>query len=321
MLFNLKETITMIQSGKNLHIAADESLLAQLPKGNWIGGSTPYFMAEDGGVVTEDQLCVQTIDAAINTKTSIYDVNTIDTIGIDAYDNGFTILILPFGSTILEKYAKDAPSIDQIFMKNITGWVSGFNLGKSGVSAKVINGQDLTFYEDKGIALHIELPQNLQASIGIINIFEPDETSATITFSEDSFEIEDCFINGIKTNLVSYINENNIDTKLPLVANYSGSNINISLKEIKDGKVFLYAPVFEGISYKYAKKIGDYAEQFHTVIKENNIENIAYSCNCILNFLYGELEGKKTAPFYGQVTFGEIAYQLVNQTLVYVRID
>ena len=41
-----------------------------------------------------------------------------------------------------------------------------------------------------------------------------------------------------------------------------------------------------------------------------------YSCNCILNYLYGDLEGKKTGGFTGPVTFGEIAYILLNQTLV-----
>lgn len=42
----------------------------------------------------------------------------------------------------------------------------------------------------------------------------------------------------------------------------------------------------------------------------------ALSCNCILNYLYGELEGKTTGSFTGPATFGEIAYVLLNQTLV-----
>lgn len=37
--------------------------------------------------------------------------------------------------------------------------------------------------------------------------------------------------------------------------------------------------------------------------------------------MYGELEGKKLEAFAGPVTFGEIAYQLVNQTLVYVTVE
>jgi hypothetical protein len=37
--------------------------------------------------------------------------------------------------------------------------------------------------------------------------------------------------------------------------------------------------------------------------------------------LYSELEGKKTASIIGPITFGEIAYQLLNQTLVYAEIQ
>ena len=46
-----------------------------------------------------------------------------------------------------------------------------------------------------------------------------------------------------------------------------------------------------------------------------------FSCNCILNFLFGGLEGQKIGELYGPVTFGEIGYQLLNQTLVVLRID
>ena len=46
-----------------------------------------------------------------------------------------------------------------------------------------------------------------------------------------------------------------------------------------------------------------------------------FSCNCILNYLYSELEGKKTGGITGPITFGEIAYQLLNQTMVYLTIE
>lgn len=46
-----------------------------------------------------------------------------------------------------------------------------------------------------------------------------------------------------------------------------------------------------------------------------------FSCNCTLNFLYSELEGKRTGQLVGPVAFGEIAYQGLNQTLVYLQID
>ena len=49
--------------------------------------------------------------------------------------------------------------------------------------------------------------------------------------------------------------------------------------------------------------------------------SILFSCNCILNYQYAELEGEKTKGFTGPVTFGEVAYQLLNQTMVYLTID
>ena len=50
-------------------------------------------------------------------------------------------------------------------------------------------------------------------------------------------------------------------------------------------------------------------------------DGVVFSCNCILNYLYSELEGKKTGSFVGPITFGEVAYQLLNQTLVYLKIE
>jgi hypothetical protein len=48
---------------------------------------------------------------------------------------------------------------------------------------------------------------------------------------------------------------------------------------------------------------------------------MAFSCNCILNYIYGNLEGKKLAGTAGPITFGEIAYQLLNQTMVYLEFE
>ncbi len=41
---------------------------------------------------------------------------------------------------------------------------------------------------------------------------------------------------------------------------------------------------------------------------------------CILNYLYGGLEGKRAGSLQGPVTFGEIAYLLHNQTMVTLTI-
>ncbi len=140
-------------------------------------------------------------------------------------------------------------------------------------------------------------------------------------FEDEGFTVTHCLIDGKKTVLAEYIAKNNVDTKLPLVGDYSGNGVNISIKAIEDGVVSFYAPVFSSIKYRLAKPVENYANEFNARISKLKNTKAVFSCNCILNFLYGELEGKRLEAFAGPVTFGEIAYQLVNQTLVYVTVE
>jgi hypothetical protein len=97
--------------------------------------------------------------------------------------------------------------------------------------------------------------------------------------------------------------------------------VNVSFQRIneKEKTVDLYAPVFKSVEYKIAAPVSDYVREFSSMLSRAGISPL-FSCNCILNFLYSELEGKKTGNFTGPITFGEIAYQLLNQTLVYLEI-
>jgi len=52
-----------------------------------------------------------------------------------------------------------------------------------------------------------------------------------------------------------------------------------------------------------------------------DLPEASFSCNCILNYLYGELEGKHTGQVVGPMTFGEVAYQLLNQTMVQMTLE
>ena len=61
--------------------------------------------------------------------------------------------------------------------------------------------------------------------------------------------------------------------------------------------------------------------EFEKAVADIECEDLFFSCNCVLNYLYAGLEGKKTGEFNGPATFGEIAYQLLNQTLVYLTIS
>jgi len=172
------------------------------------------------------------------------------------------------------------------------------------------------------VAMHVPLPDNQVANVNIINLFEEGKGPA-IEFPATGFTAGTCSINGDAGNLAQYIQEHNIDTRLPLVADYSGIKVNVSIQnvDVAGGRVDLYAPVFEGVKYHFAEPVADYMHDFENEVKKNDTTNIAFSCNCILNFLYSELEGKKTGHITGPITFGEVAYQLLNQTLVYMTIS
>ena len=170
--------------------------------------------------------------------------------------------------------------------------------------------------------MHVQLPTDKIVEIGIVNIFEQG-AGDTITFAQTSFGATDAMVNGSKVNFADYITENGVDTKLPLVADMFGAMINTSFQGVDSANkaVNFYAPVFEGVEYKVAKPVGDFVSDFMTRVPMDVGDNLVFSCNCILNYLYAELEGKKTANFTGPITFGEIAYQLLNQTLAYITID
>ena len=142
----------------------------------------------------------------------------------------------------------------------------------------------------------------------------------TIAFPENALDVSQCRVNGQEVNFAEYIQKKHIDTQMPLVADYNGVYINTSIKAVADGRVGLYAPVFKGIEYRFATHVANYAEEFKNKIGAAGAGTPVFSCNCILNYLYGHLEGKKTPPYAGPVTFGEVAYQLLNQTLVYCEI-
>jgi hypothetical protein len=320
MLLDFSKTSELIASGKLLHIAGTEALLRKLPKGNWIGGSTEYFIGEGGGVVTDSELSVLVLDFS-EFKILSYDCGNISNIASDGYDNGLTIAIIPFNSAVHTAYADDAPSYADMFIKPVVGWISGLNLGKSDQTPIAVNGITGEVFTDKAVALSVAMPEGKRADIKVINIFAQDEASPIIRFTSEGFATDKCLVDGKEVSFADYIAQNEIDTALPLVGDYAGLGVNVSIKSIENGIVNFYAPVFADIDYRFAVKIPDYEAAFAAKINEIENKDNIFACNCILNFLYGNLEGKKLDGFFGAITFGEIAWQLLNQTLVYVTIE
>ena len=322
-LYTVSEVSTMINNGETLLLSGDERALTNLPKGKWIAGTTPYFMSEEkGGIFTHDEIQVVKLPSMITDFTmKTYSVNELKNIPKDYLPNGFSYIIIPAFSDALINFAKDCSSYEGLFDRPLIGWVSGVDLAEVEKSkAKVIDGMTGEITDSKAVVMHLNLPADKYAKINKINLFKQGNGDS-ITFNSPGFEISECKVNGIDTNFYDYISSH-IDTKLPLVADYMGAMINVSIQDIDtvSKKIILFAPVFPGIEYKIAKPVADYEKEFAAELSKANISPL-FSCNCILNYHYAHLEGKKTGHIVGPMTFGEIAYMLLNQTMVYVTLE
>ncbi len=321
-MMTVSQVSELIQSGASLYLAASENCLKQLPCGQWIGGTIPYFMTETGGLISNDKILVTKISTKIkNVNILVYDQKNLNQIPRNYYKNGVSLILIPAFSEIHLQYAEECTTWLGVFDQPLVGWVTGIDLSISTETPKVVNGQTGEILLNHALVMHIELPDDLIASANIINIFEQSDGDF-IEFAETGFDAKTAFVNGQEVILADYILKNKIDTQLPLVADYMGAMINVSFRDIdhKNQKVRFYAPVFSGVKYQIAKPFENYEKQFESVLKKQQIETPFFACNCILNFLYANLDGKKSGHVISAMTFGEIAYMLLNQTFIYITI-
>jgi hypothetical protein len=320
---SLDEASKVLTGTGNFLVAADERVLTKLPKGNWIGGTIPYFVADQGGTINQDKVFITEMPAVAKlveiTKFSESDIKAVYS---KIPRNGFGVIILPAFSPIHLSFSINAPNFEKFAVSPLVGWISGLHLGELGKKKPlVMNGKTGAVLDADAIVMYFELPKDHVCDLGIVNIFKQGNKES-FEFLESGFSAKDVLISGKKTNFCDFLIENKVDVKNPLVANYAGAMINVSFQSIdeKAKVVHFYAPVYKGAEYKLADAVPNYVESF-TKSLPKDAHNIAFSCNCILNFLYSELEGKKTGSITGPITFGEVAYQLLNQTMVYLTIE
>jgi hypothetical protein len=317
-LLSIPEVASAIAAGESLFLEGSREALLRLPQGNWVGGTIPYFMAEEGGLVSEDRIFATKVpDFALEVKAADYGPDDLANLYRDAPANGFTFLVLPASTEVHKTFAEQAPSYDGFLLRPVVGWVAGVRVDRIGKEAPaVFNGRTGKSFDARGAALHVTLPGNRVVDLEIVNIFASGGGDV-IRFEEAGFHVSKCLVDGKPANFAEYITSNRIPTEFPLVGDYNGSDINVSLQSVDAaaGTVDLYAPVFPGVDYHFAKPVENYADAFGKAIAAEESEP-AFACNCILNYLYGKLEGKTTGHITGPITFGEIAHLLLNQTMV-----
>lgn len=320
-LMKVGDVADLIKGGASLALAGPEAALDQLPAGNWIAGTTPYFMTAEGGcVATDDMVFVTDLSVVGDVSVASYGVDELADISGKAPEHGFALVILPGMSQCHEEFALGAPTYPDTFLKPVVGWIAGYDLDKGG-SASVYDGTGPHKHDNRAVVLNIAWEEGALALPEIANPLQAGNGDV-LTFAKAGFTHRTALVNGVETPLAAYLHDKGFaDGKLPLVGDYGGSGINASIQRIDEatGNVIFYAPLFAGVDYRFAAPLASYPAAFAEVLKDKSFDGVFWSCNCILNFLYGELVGKKIGGVAGPVTFGEIAYQLVNQTMVTIR--
>ncbi len=321
-LHSLQETTEMIAEGRRLLIAGDQALLDRLPDGSWIAGTIPYFIGPEGGVVSRERLYVDELPTVVtDVRIASYGPDELASIPVGGFENGFSVVILPAASEAHLRYAREATEYPGLFHQPIVGWVAGVHLDDLGnTRARAYAGSRTTGSDSRAVVLHAELPGGVLASADIVNLFRQGDGDS-LTFEATGFNQGKVRVNGESQVFADYLHRIGHDSRLPLVADYFGAMINVSFQDVPDdgGPVALYAPVFSEVEYKLAAPVGDYESEFAALLPTGSAKP-AFACNCILNFLYSEREGKKTGDISGPITFGEVAYQLLNQTMVYLTV-
>lgn len=321
-MYDVAEVAAMIAAGKRLILAGCEEALDRLPRGRWIAGTTPYFMtAEDGGIVDRERLFVHPLpDIAEITWQGLLDAAALPTFAEKGAENGFTILILPGGSDIAALYAVEGPGWPRLYDRPVTGWVSAVAVERLGIETpKVYDGETGTKSDADAVVLHVALPDTHYAAVDIVTLFEPGD-GPELTFDTTGFDTDDLRVDGVPTRLRDHVVAAGVDLRLPMIADYNGAMVNVALSPRPDGSLQAFAPTFTDTVYRFARPVADIPAQLASIAPSDGPAP-AFSCNCICNWQYGELEGKRTGSFTGPVTFGEIAYILLNQTLVYLTIE
>lgn len=322
-LLTLEEAKTAVANGRPHLIAGDAALLRQLPKGPWIGGTTAYFIASSGGCIDREHLFITELGSPIESVlVRNYADGALGNIPIFYPNHGCSFVILPAGSRAHLLFARDCANYPGLLNQPLVGWNAGVHLDD------VENGQPLVFdgatgesFENRAVVMHCTMSEKYDARIEIINPYKQG-TGDTITFPESGFLVSDCFVNGKRFNFSDYLLERSIDTRWPLVADYAGALVNVSFQglDLEAKRVRLYSPVFKDVEYRLAQPAHSIERIFQEELAAENVHP-TFSCNCILNFLYADLEGKSTGTALGPVTFGEIAYIQLNQTLVYLTFE
>ena len=312
-----------IGTGEALLVGGESRLLRLLPRGNWIGGSVPYLAGPAGPAASGDLLHVTGLPADVELSVRVYDSGSVRDVYADLAGRGFGVIVIPASSPTHLEFALHAPGYRGFAVRPLVGWICGAHVdGPDQEPPTVFCGPDGRELADGAVVAQVTLPPGQVADVGVVNIFEQGD-GEVIGFPRDGFDVTTATVDGVQRNFADFVRDKGLDTRLPLVADYYGVMVNVSFQAVDpvSRAVRFYSPVFAGLTYRHARPVGDYAAQLAARLPRQWPGRLLFSCTCILNHFYAESAGRPGADAPSLLTFGEVAYQLLNQTMVYLTVS
>ena len=323
-LYTKEQVVEFIKQGRVMHLCGNEETLKDLPKGNWVAGMTPYFM-DSVGKICDNKIYVDDFSfIAEECEMATFDEKDIAEIAKrNKYSNGFIFVVLPIDSQVYFTFANHSLEYENIYDNPVVGYVSSVLLEEYGKKqSKVAVGSEGVLHGDKAAVMYVKVPERLRVRAEIMNFDSIDDTTPSLKFPKTGFKQSDCLIDGKPGNIASYLEA--VKTRIghypQLITSQNGALVNRDIKSVNvtTGEAVFFSPAYESDIYYLVKPNNDYLATFNRRLGRKT--DVIACMSCTSYFLQGDFEYRHI-DFNGVYTFGEIAYQLLNKTIVTLEVD
>ena len=323
-LYTREQVVEFIKQGRVMHLCGNEETLKDLPKGKWIAGMSPYVM--DGvGKINETKIYVDDFSMiAEKCEFATFDASDISEIAKrNKYSNGFVFVILPIDSEVYFTFANHSLEYENLYDNPVVGYISSILLSNYGkIQPKVAIGTDGVLHSDKAVVMYVKVSDRLRVRAEIMNMDSIDDTTPALKFPKTGFTQSDCLIDGKPGNIASYLEavKARIGHYPQLITSQNGALVNRDTKsvDVQKGEAVFFSPAYESDVYYIVKQNNDYQATFNRRLGRKT--DVIACVSCTSYFWLGDFEYKHI-DFNGVYTFGEIAYQLLNKTIVTLEVD
>ena len=324
--FSVREVTEMIRNNRVLILTALDDVLAQLPKGSWIGGiaNRPEAQYNEDGELQEIRVYELT-KWVRSVHINSYQSFNFELIEKDAFTNGFSIICIPAFSSIHLSYSIYSATTPTL-RETMVGWLAGCECETQAMrESVVVDGASGDFYPERAVVMHCALPDDCKAWYDIINPYTPNLQKPHFKFHNASFIVSDCSVlstdeeseviqEGHPDNTVDtrvsfkqYATSHNIDldAETTLITKLHGEYITSSVLVSAIGRnLILSNPVIPGLAYY----IGQRSQQEEGLFSAN-AQSVIFSVDC----LGSSTISPNSLPAYGGVarfTYNRVVIRL-----------